>query len=443
MENLFETQKIFSVRELNSAVAGAIKSYFPRAVWVCGEIQSLGEKNGISYFDLVQKDSDSSNKIIAQARSVMFGNIKASVMRKFKELDASLDIRNDIEVKLLCELDLYVPRGQFSLKILDVDPVYTLGKVAANRLKIIEDLKKRGLLDKNKLRILPLVPLNIGLITSFDSAAYHDFINELQTSGFGFKVFLKDCRMQGDQVEADVAKALDFFNRSGIELDAIVITRGGGSVSDLGWFDNKVIAETIAVNDFPVISAIGHQINLTITDLAAHTSLKTPTASAQFLVSRVQEFTQKLADLQKDILQEARTIIDDQNSGLQSMAIKVESLTSRYFRAQAEDLLDKKHILQSACQRIVMQDKQGLARVKDSLNNSTNKIFEKSKDKIKYLESKIGLLDPKNVLKRGFSLTLKDGRALKSVADVDIGSKIETVLYDGKVLSRVEEKSKL
>jgi exodeoxyribonuclease VII large subunit len=439
MESLFETPKIFSVRELNSAVAGAIKSYFPHAVWVCGEIQSLGEKNGISYFDLVQKDSDSSNKIVAQARSVMFGNIKASVMRKFRELDPSLEIRNDIEVKLLCELDLYVPRGQFSLKVVDIDPVYTLGKVAANRLKIIEDLKKRGLLDKNKLQILPPVPLTIGLITSFDSAAYHDFINELQTSGFGFKVFLKDCRMQGDQVEKDVAQALNFFNRSGIELDAVVITRGGGSVSDLGWFDNKVIAETIAANNFPVISAIGHQINLTITDLAAHTSLKTPTASAQFLVSRVQEFTQNLTRLQDDILEEAQTIIDDQTSGLQGMAVKIETLTSRYFRTQAEDILDKKHIFQSVCQRIVMQEKQEIARAKDSLNNSANKIFEKSKDKIKYLESKISLLDPKNVLKRGFSLTLKDGKALKSAVGVDVGTRIDTIFYDGKITSRVEE----
>jgi len=326
-------------------------------------------------------------------------------------------------------------------RVVDIDTVYTLGKVAQNRLKIIEDLKVRGLLEKNKLQLFPFLPLRIGLITAYDSAAYHDFINELKNSGYSFKVRIQNCHMQGKLVEKDVVKALSAFNGlSPEELDVIVITRGGGSTADLAYFDNKKIAESIAVSNFPIISAIGHQINTTITDMAAHTFCITPTKAAAVLTGRVNEVAEELGYLEEAILTKGKRFISDKKIQLQSLAVKTESLSSRYFRVHQEELLEKKHSVLNASGIILTRKGESLRRGVDALSSSLDKIFKHSRDYLKYLDEKVKILSPQNTLKRGYSITYKEGRTVKSVDDISEGEDITTVLYKGKIISKVREK---
>jgi exodeoxyribonuclease VII large subunit len=171
-----KTERVYSILELNTTVRELIRIEFPDYIWVCGEIQDLRQREHIN-FNLVQKHSHA-DEIIAQVSAVIFANITSHIFEKIKESGALFTLKDDIEVKLLCKVDLYAKAGKFSLTVIDIDPVYTLGKVAQAREKIIEDLRQRGLLEKNKLLSFPELPLKIGLITSSDSAAYHDFINE-------------------------------------------------------------------------------------------------------------------------------------------------------------------------------------------------------------------------------------------------------------------------
>ncbi|MCF7917013.1 MAG: exodeoxyribonuclease VII large subunit, partial [Candidatus Omnitrophica bacterium] len=278
MDELVKTEKVYSILELNSLARAAIQDKFPKYIWVCGEIQDYRPyRSGHIYFNCVEKDPDS-DRIVAQVSAALFAPMVPKIFNKLKAVDEKFELKKDIEVKILCQLDLYVQRGQFQIKVVDIDPSYTLGKIAQNRQKIIAELKKKGLLDKNKAKIFPQLPLKIGLITSIDSAAYHDFINEIELSKFGFQVFAYGAHMQGKLVEPDVVEALDYFNSlDNQELDVIVVTRGGGSTADLSYFDSQKIAEKIATLKFPVVAAVGHQINTTIIDLMAHTSCKTPT----------------------------------------------------------------------------------------------------------------------------------------------------------------------
>ncbi len=436
--------KVFSVLELNSTVRNLLRESFPQTIWVCGEIQGFRpERNKRHiYFELVQKDADSDN-ILAKVKIALFAGKRPLIERRIAETKGAFKLSNDIEVKILCEVSLHPPTGQYSLIVHDIDTVYTLGKVAQNRLKIIEDLKKRGLLNRNKLCDLALVPLNIGLITAYDSAAYHDFTNELALSGYGFKVWACNCHMQGKAVEPDVLKALSFLNKTvANKLDAIVITRGGGSTADLSFFDNKKIAENIAASKFPVISALGHQIDSTITDMVSHTICKTPTKAAQLLVERVKGVMDELDNLTEQIPNRASQLIIKSSQGLANLSVKLESASSRFFRIHREELLNRKHRVVNSAKMIVTKEKDALKLSLKNLKLFPPKIIKAAIEKIKYLQEKIKILDPKNTLKRGYSITLKGGKAIKSFDSLNINDEILSVFYEGEVLSKISKKEK-
>jgi len=435
-----DIEKVFTVLEVNTVVRELIQIAFPQSIWVCGEIQGLRPDRGKkhTYFELVQKEAEADN-IVAKVKVALFAGRKPLIERRIREAEGGFQLKNDIEVKLLCEVSLHPPTGQYSLVVVDIDTVYTLGKVAQNRLKIIEDLKVRGLLEKNKLQPFPLLPLRVGLITAYDSAAYHDFINELKNSKYSFRVLVQNCHMQGKSVEGDVVKALGFFNNlSSKRLDVIIITRGGGSTADLAYFDNKKIAESIADLNVPVISAIGHQINTTITDMVSHTFCITPTKAAGFLVERIREAAENLDYLEREIIKRSESFVSDTKIHLQSLAAKTESLSSRYFRVHQEELLDKKHNILSALKIVLTRSRELFKRSEDSLNSSVDKIFKNSRDQLKYLDGKVKILDPGNTLKRGYSITLKGERAVKSINDLEESDLIKTILYQGSVISEVK-----
>ncbi|MEI8349201.1 MAG: exodeoxyribonuclease VII large subunit [Candidatus Omnitrophota bacterium] len=441
MNNLFNTDKIYSVSELNNTVKQLIRQEFPSHVWVCGEIQDLRDR-GIINLNLVQKHA-AFDEIVAQVKAVIFENVKPQIIRRIKETEGSFELKKDIEVKLLCKVDLYVKTGQFSLTVVDIDPVYTIGKIAQGRQKIIEELRTKGLLERNKQLRMPSLPLRIGLITSSDSAAYHDFIDELKKSSYGFKVFLYDSYMQGAQSEQSVLAGLSIFNSlTEEELDIILIARGGGSTADLSWFDNKKIAEAVALSRFPVLSALGHQINTTITDMVAHTSVKTPTKGAQVLVEAVQIFLQQVTDLEKEICFQAENFVERKKKALENAVLKIDSGLLRYFRLHRDQLRDGQLQVNNFAQRFLTAQKQQLCANFDMLKLRADTLFKNCRDEIQFRQDKVRLLDPRHILKRGYSVTLQNGKALKSVDNVTENDIIKTLLFDGMLESRVTEKAR-
>jgi len=444
MESLFEIEKVYTVLELNESIRIAIKSEFPQYIWVCGEIQDFRasrDKRHI-YFSLVQKHAKQ-EAIVSKINAAIFESRKLKILKRLKESDDGFQLKDDIEVKVLCEVDLYSKTGNLSIIIVDIDPIYTLGKMAQSRQKIIEDLRKRGLLDKNKQKDIPDIPLNVGLITSLDSAAYHDFTNELKLSGYSFQVLAYNCHMQGNLVEKDVVAALKLFNDySKDKLDVIVITRGGGSTADLSYFDNKKIAEAIAVSDFPVISALGHQINTTITDLTVHTFCKTPTKAAQFLVEKVKQVQDNLNFFQDQIIGKAEDILWTSKKSLQNITVKLDSASSRYFRFHREELLELRHGIFSNLKVLLSKEKAFINRCFDNLKLSVQNIVKNSKDYMCHVEQKTKILDPVNTLKRGYSITFKGKKSVKSIDDIQESDIITTVFYKGSITSKVMNKDK-
>ena len=303
------------------------------------------------------------------------------------------------------------------------------------------DLKKQGLLERNKQISISRVPLNIGLVTAFDSAAYHDFTNELRLSGFAFKVKAYNAHMQGDRVEADLLAALAAFEALGREeLDLVVITRGGGSTADLSYFDNKLIAQRIAQSSFPVVTALGHQINVTIADMVAHTVCKTPTKGAQFLVEQISNFLNEVDIAAKRIPLEVLKALTSHQQKLKTSAAQFDALLGRYFRSHREELIAVESNLNASATQLFRLQRDYLGQAASGLKQNIREIIASQRKWIDHLESKVTLLDPRTILKRGYSITLKSGKAVKSPASVETGDILTTLLFEGRLISKVQKR---
>ncbi len=434
------SKEFLTISELNTLIKEVLNFGFPNVVWICGEIQNFDRnkhKNHI-FFELCEKDPLSKD-IVARIGLVIFGGRKSYIDEILRGSENAFQLKDDIEVKFLCKIDFYPPHGAVRLIVESIDPVYTLGKIAQERQRLIALLKQNGTLEKNKQLLFPMVPLKIGVITAYDSAAYNDFISELRASGFRFKILLRNSLMQGKNACDSVCEALQYFNRMK-HLDVIVITRGGGSIAELSCFDSQLIAEKIAASRWPVISGIGHEINTTITDLAAHTYAKTPTAIAQFLVERINDFLVQMEEQEDRVFELIKQRLENEKQRLRTMAMDVHHQAIDYFKIHSQMLVR----LSSALRR---QPLQFLDTEKKDLNNEHSVFFKNIKNRlhgirsdVKNYERHINLIHPKNTLKRGFTITrAEDGSLVRRVEQVSRDAKILTELVDGIIESQIEK----
>jgi exodeoxyribonuclease VII large subunit len=432
------TKEYLRISELNQLIQDVIRAGFPQPLWICGEIQGFNRnrsKNHI-FFELVEKDPDSKS-IIAKVGLVIFAGRKAHIQDILKRSENAFALKDDIEVKFACSIDFYPPHGALRLIVESIDPTYTLGKLAQEKQKLIALLKKKGVLDKNKQHDLPLVPLRVGLITADDSAAYNDFCSELERSEFAFQLYLRNALMQGSKTEGDVCKALGELSKIK-GLDCIVITRGGGSIADLSYFDSQKIAEKIAVCPLPVLSGIGHEINISITDMAAHTYAKTPTAIAQFLVNRVQVFLDDLEEKMEQVAAGAQEKIEDEQQKLKSYAVSLQDGTRSYLKDHNERIVRLQETIRQRSALLLSNGSKSLMDMSRTIRRVTGAYLNNNRIKLNGYRRMIDNFHPGNTMKRGFSITrTKGGKAVKSVSSVHPQEELVTEVSDGLIVSEV------
>ena len=303
-------KRILSVRQLNEAISDAMRVAFPSTVWVRGEVQRLpadAARRPHIYFELHETGQSGAAEYQIPVSLMSWDRTRYGLGRYLDGTDPDFQLANQMEVCLECQVDFYAKFGKLSLKIVGVDKSFSLGRLEAQRRETLAFLQAQDLLEQNARIPLAKLPLRIGLITSPGSAAERDFMTGLESSPYAFAVTLRGAKMQGEQLQGEVVRALQFLQNCSV--DAIVITRGGGSRADLSWFDQKDLAVAIATCAVPVITAIGHEIDRSIADAVAHHSCKTPTAAAEYLVervgeaaARVDEAVSRLRDAVEDIL---------------------------------------------------------------------------------------------------------------------------------------------
>lgn len=433
---LLPTDDTLSVTQLNLSVRDALREWFPGTVWVRGEIQRYHESAaGHAYFDLVEKD-EFRDRVKARVRVALFRDDRRVVMRRLAE--QGVNLRDDVEVRLGGRVSLYPERGEYQVVMHDVDPTFTLGALAAERARLLRALEAEGLLRANAALSMPLVPLRIGLVSSGGSAAFSDFVHELDASRFAFRLVHADVRVQGNAAAGRMASAVRSFATR--EVDVIVLARGGGSRTDLAPFDAEHLARAIATSPIPVLTGIGHETDRTVADELAHSSFKTPTAVAQALVAHVADFAARLDDRAGALARLAREHTDGEAAAVLEFARRARRAAIAAGALARRDLRGIEHRLVGGARRRIEHAHAEGRGIGGRIARSVPRRLDATQRALDASETHLRALDPQRVLERGYSITRRaDGTLAKRVADLGVGSVLVTELADGEVTSRVED----
>lgn len=472
-----------SLFELQQQVKGSLDSAFALPVWVKAEISEMTvNRSGHCYLDLVETEQGT-DTVIARCRATIW-SYTFRMLRPYFETTSGQTFGEGLKVLLQAKIEYHEVYG-LSLNIRDIDPVYTLGDLARQRREIIGRLKEDGVFEMNKELELPLVPQRLAVISSPTAAGLQDFLDQLHKNPHQFVFYTKlfPAVMQGSEAPRSIMNALDLIYEYEDLFDAVVIIRGGGAQLDLACFDHYELASHVAQFPLPVITGIGHDKDDTVIDLVAHTRMKTPTAVAEFLISGALRFWQELKEIEnrfeelisdqledhKSRLSEAtdqlknlvnqmivaqqnrmkiagihlanrtESFLKDQRSELKKLMVGTKNLTSRFVAGQTHQLDHSGNKLNYIFREKVLMNKNLLNQFQHLIKIRTLETIRAEKKNLNLIQEKLRLVDPYTILKRGYSLTMLNGKIVKSVKQIANGDLLETRLSDGTVESKVEK----
>ena len=332
--------------DLQRMVRTTLEGRFANPLWVSAEISELKvNRSGHCYLNLVEKGAtDGAPR--AEARAVIWRSAYNGIAAKF-EAATGARLTNGIRVLVRVVVtyhEIYV----FSLQIIDLDASYTLGDIERRRRETIEQLQRDGVWDMNRELDLPRPTLRIAVVSSATAAGYRDFMNELSRGGYRYSVTLFESLMQGDMAEASVIRALGMIAQREAEFDVVAIIRGGGSVSDLALFDSYLIASHVAQFPLPVITGIGHDKDVSVADMVAHTMCKTPTAVATCLIELADAEMEYIYNIESEIYALAEQQLNGYANSLALCERDLYSLSN-------EALMTYSHTVESAYRSILEQ----------------------------------------------------------------------------------------
>ncbi len=428
---------VLSLFELNQLVRRSVRTCLPDEYWVQVELSDVrANYSGHCYLECVQKDPKS-NSLIAKARGIIWSNV-FSQLKPYFEQETGQAFISGIKVLVKVTVDFHELYG-YSLTIVDIDPAYTLGDMARRRREILLRLQEEGVLSLNKELELPMLAQRIAVISSATAAGYGDFCNQLENNAFGFAFYprLFPAIMQGERVEASVIAALDRIYAESEKWDVVVIIRGGGATSDLSGFDTYDLAASCAQFPLPIITGIGHERDDTVIDLVTHTRVKTPTAAAEFLVNHLRQTAEQLENYAYYIRQEVPARLNREKERLERCITRIPARVQ--MRLQREDFRRER-----LAKRMEMAWQSRLAREQYRLELSSRLSVAlqarllKEKHRLDLLEKSVEAASPDLLLKRGYSITLKDGKAVTDASLLKPGDRVVTRVAKGQFSSEVQ-----
>lgn len=410
-------KETYSLSQLTRFINQVFKVNFESTVWIKAEISELREaSNGHCYLEFIEKDPDT-DTLIAKMKANIWANTYR-MLKPYFESSTGQQLHAGIKVLVSVTVDFHDVFG-LSLNIRNIDPTYTLGELAKRRLEIIRQLEKDGVMEMNKSLELATLPNRVAVISSPTAAGYDDFCNQLENNPDGFVFYKKlfPAIMQGDMATGSIIEALDKIYEYADLFDVVIIIRGGGATTDLACFDSYELALNCAQFPLPIIAGIGHQRDLSIVDMVAHTSVKTPTAAATLLIEMMEEAKNRMTDAYTAIYQLLNQKIQNQQQKIADISWKIKHA-----------LLNK-----------TANKKLTLERQKSRLIQAIRLTISAQKNKLALIENSVERHSPAFLLKYGYTITTINGKRISSVNDVQDGDTIKTYVSDGEVKSIVEK----
>jgi len=475
--------KQLSLYELQQQVKSSLDDAFALPVWIKAEISEITtNRSGHCYLDLIETESGT-DSVIARVRATIW-SYTFRMLKPYFETTTGQPFTQGLKILVQAKVEYHEVFG-LSLNIRDIDPVYTMGDMARQRREIIRKLQEDGIFEMNKELELPVVAQRIAIISSPTAAGLQDFMDQLHQNPHQFVFYTKlfPAVMQGVEAPRSVMNALDLIYEYEHLFDVVVIIRGGGAQIDLACFDNYDLASHVAQFPLPVITGIGHDKDDTVTDMVAHTRMKTPTAVAEFLISGVLQFSQQLAELENHFIELVNDQLDSNKERLTDAADQLKALvnklitaqqnrlniaqiqlanqTGSFLRKQQNDLKllttaaknktsrfvsKQNHLLNQTGNQLKYSFRNQMIKRESNLKQLQNlvklysiEIIRSEKKNLNVVQEKLRLVDPQNILKRGYSMTLLNGKIVKSVNQLNEGDRLQTKLSDGTIESTIEK----
>lgn len=409
-------EQTISLYELNNLVKQALRRHLPDTYWIEAELSDVRSNySGHCYLEFVQKDA-SGNNLIAKARGTIWSNVYKMLKPYFEE-ETGQAFASGIKVRVCVSVEFHELYGH-SLTVVDIDPTYTVGDMVRKRREILRRLEEEGVLDLNKELDFPMLPQRIAVISSATAAGYGDFCNQLERNPYGLVFYLKlfPAIMQGERVEESIIAALDRIYAEMEHWDAVVIIRGGGATSDLSGFDSYDLAANCAQFPLPIITGIGHERDDTVIDSVVHTRVKTPTAAAEFLISCMYESALMLEDYTNRIIGGVEVRMEREKHRLERLTERIPMTTNMYLQRGHFKIETIWQRLETALQHKMMKETHRLS----------------------LLEHRVMAASPEHLLKKGYSITMLNGKAVTDASTLKKGDRIVTMLHRGKIESEIK-----
>jgi exodeoxyribonuclease VII large subunit len=460
-ENL-NNRKIFSLLEVSKSIQKTIAERYTSAFWVKAEMNKLNyySHSGHCYPELVEKVG---GKVIAQIKANLwrddYNNINQNFIRTLKE-----PLKDGIKILFLAKIS-FDPVHGLSLTILDIDPSFTLGDLEKEKQETIEQLKKEHIFSLNKTKKLPLLPQRIAIISVETSKGYVDFTRVLEQNSWNYKFFhyLFPSLLQGEKAITGIVSQLERIKKVIHHFDVVSIIRGGGGDVGLSCYNNYDLSKAIASFPIPVITGIGHATNETVSEMVSFQNAITPTKIAEFLIQEFHNFSVPVDKARDVIIDKAKRLLSEEKTKVQSEAKLFRSMTETIILKNRNEMDSAKNLIVQQSQFLlktnlgylknyndlvvksatnqIAQNKLILSQLKDKLLMQSNATFKENKLQIENLERNLNILDPINILKRGFSITYHNGKSVKDITEIEVGETMETKVYKGKITSTVKSKS--
>ncbi|MEJ7644086.1 MAG: exodeoxyribonuclease VII large subunit [Chryseolinea sp.] len=427
---------VFSLLEVTNSIKKVIQERYKRTFWVKAEMNKLNHYSysGHSYPELVEKKN---GKVVSQMRASLwkedFLRINNNFLKTLKE-----PLKDGILILFSASVT-FDPVHGLALRIIDIDPVFSLGELEREKLETIDKLKQDGTFNLNRSLQLPLLPMRIAMISVETSKGYSDFINVLSnhSAGYKFFCFLFPALLQGDRSVDSILNQLRRVKRVREHFDVVAIIRGGGGDVGLSSYNNFMLSSEIARFPIPVLTGIGHSTNETVAEMVAFKNAITPTELADYLIQKVHDFSVPLDRAQVIVAEKSRRLIAEQLVNFNS--------SIRHFRSAARNSLTKsgshiqvlgKEVSKSSfflLRRCGDQQKEALRQLTRSVAGS----LASGKGLLQSIEKTVSLVDPIHIMRRGFTITILNGKAVKNAADVSAGDTLRTYTAEGEIISTV------
>ena len=454
-------KQVFTLQQVVRSIKKTLEDRYTQNYWVKAEMHKLNRyPSGHAFPELVQKDE---NKIVAQITGTIWKQQLERINTKFIEV-VKEPLREGTTLLLLVKIN-YSETFGLGLQILDIDPSFSLGELQKQREETLRKLAKEGLLNLNQKLHFPLLPKRVAIISADSSKGLSDFLQVLQENEKSYFIFthLFNAYLQGDVAVQSIISALKKIKRVKDHFDIVIIVRGGGAEVGMTCYNNYDLCKAIAKFPLPVLTGIGHSTNLNVAEMVSFRNEITPTKLAEFLLQTFREFEQETKRLNREMIAYSIQLIDKtkQDFNGQVRVFKHASLrftdslknelnqqiielknTTRYFLKNENDaILSLKNDYRIVTKEIITAERNTLSLISKPIKGSLLHFFERKESDLEQLEKTVNILNPSNVLQRGYSLTLLNGKILSAKNKPKKGDLIESKTNSLTLFSRVEKTS--